>query len=172
LIEFIIITALQIKNQEKAMKLRLVVIMLFIITGLLSASEIKNYGEKLTLKETTLISEINKSPEKYVDKAVLVEGRVIDVCKKRGCWIKIAGDKEDESILVKVDDGVIVFPQESKGKMAKVEGKIEKIELTSDETKKEGKHTCGKDCKECDSSKASQVKVTYRLRALGADIEL
>ncbi len=154
------------------MKLLSVLITTIVLTTLLSAKEIKNFGETLTLKETTLISKIFKTPAEYVDKAVLVEGRIIDVCKKRGCWIKIASDKEFESILIKVDDGVIIFPMESKGKMAKVEGKIEKVEFSMEQTIEREKHKCEMEGKEFDKSKVTKPHVMYRLRALGADVEM
>ena len=51
-------------------------------------------GEELTLKETTSISSILANPEKFIDQKVMVEGKVLDVCKKRGCWMTIAGDKD------------------------------------------------------------------------------
>ncbi|NOG43711.1 MAG: DUF4920 domain-containing protein [Calditrichaeota bacterium] len=154
------------------MNFKSVIITSLILAGLLFAADTKNFGEKLTLNETTQISKINETPEDFVDKAVLVEGRIIDVCKKRGCWIKIAGDKEFESILVKVDDGVIIFPMESKGKMAKVEGKIEKVEYTMEQTIEKEKHKCEMEGKEFDASKVTKPDVLYRLRALGADIEM
>ena len=154
------------------MKFKAVVFASVFLAVLLFASETKNFGEQLTLKETTLISEINKTPEDYIEKDVLVEGLIIDVCKKRGCWIKIAGDAEYESILVKVDDGVIIFPMESKGKMARIEGKIEKVEYSLEQTIERQKHKCELEGKEFDEAKVTKPDVMYRLRALGADIEM
>jgi uncharacterized protein DUF4920 len=154
------------------MTLKSVIIASLLLTGILFANDIKNLGEKLTLKESTAISEINKTPESFLGKTVLVEGRVIDVCKKRGCWVKIAGDKEYESILVKVEDGVIVFPVEAKGKMAKVEGTIEKVEYTLEQTKERAKQKCEMEGKEFDEAKVTKPDVMYRLRATGAAIEM
>ena len=53
----------------------------------------KNYGKSLTLKETTRISDIYAQPQKYAGKRVLVEGPIVNVCKKRGCWIEIVPSK-------------------------------------------------------------------------------
>ena len=131
-----------------------------------------HFGEELTLKDTTQISDILKAPQSYLDKTVKVEGRIIDVCKKRGCWIKIASDSEFESILIKVDDGVIIFPMEAKGKMALVEGTIEKVEFSMEQTIKREKHECEKEGKEFDESKVTKPHVMYRLRAVGAVIEM
>ena len=94
------------------MQIRVVVFLsmvLFVLSVVVAGGE-KKYGKALTLKKTTKISEILAHPEKFNGKKVLVEGKIVDVCSKAGCWIKIAGEKESDVIQFKVDDGVIVFP--------------------------------------------------------------
>ena len=81
-----------------------------LVAAPLLAGEAKSYGKPLTVKETSKVSDILAHPEQYQGKRVKVEGAVVDVCQMRGCWIKIAGDRDFESIQFKVDDGVIVFP--------------------------------------------------------------
>ena len=90
-------------------------ITILILTAMAAAGSWKTFGSGVTLKETTRISQILDAPEKYLGQKVLVEGRVVDVCKKRGCWMEIASDKEFQTIRVKVNDGEIVFPLEAKG---------------------------------------------------------
>ena len=148
-------------------------LILFIVVALSSiviADEAKKYGAELTLSEKTPISEILKDAESFVGKKVLVEGTVVDVCEKRGCWINLSGDKEFEQIRVKVNDGEIVFPMEAKGKTATVEGEVYSVVMEG-----EG---CGGDCKdehkdekdhEC-KHKNSKKKV-YMIKGLGAVIE-
>ena len=97
---------------------------LLLVSAMMYAKETKNYGEKITLKEKTSISKILENPEAFVGKKVLVEGTVVDVCEKRGCWINLSSDKEFESIRIKVNDGEIVFPMETKGQKALVEGEV------------------------------------------------
>lgn len=82
----------------------------------------KTHGKALTLKEATPLAAILKAPDDFAEKRVLVEGIIVDVCKKRGCWIKIGSEKETGSILFKVEDGVMVFPVEAKGKRVRAEG--------------------------------------------------
>ena len=77
-------------------------------------------GKEITIKEKTSISKILSAPAKYEGKTVVVEGEVLGVCEDKGCWIEIAGSKKDEKIKIKVEDGVIVFPQDAKGKTALV----------------------------------------------------
>ena len=97
--------------------------------GALSASAAlaqssKEYGKPLTLKVKTPISAILKNPKAYEGKRVQVEGTIVEVCEERGCWIRIASDKEFEAIRFKVEDGVITFPMEAKGKLALAEGVV------------------------------------------------
>jgi hypothetical protein len=97
----------------------------------------KNYGKQLTLKEKTPISAILKDPHAYHGKRVQVEGTIVEVCEERGCWIKIASDKPFESIRFKVDDGVIVFPLDAKGKKALAEGVVTVNMLTKEQAMKQ-----------------------------------
>lgn len=96
-------------------------------------SQVKNYGKPLTLKDKTPISAILKNPHAYHGKRVQVEGTIVEVCEERGCWIKIASDKPFESIRFKVDDGVITFPLDAKGKSALAEGVVEVNMLTKEQ---------------------------------------
>jgi hypothetical protein len=55
---------------------------------------------------------------------------VLDVCPMKGCWMELAGESGKESLKVKVDDGVIVFPVTAKGKLAVAEGTVEAIPMS------------------------------------------
>ncbi len=88
----------------------------------------KTYGDGVTVEEVTPIANILLDPDAYIGKTVRVEGGVLDVCPKKGCWIEV-GD-EDNHIRIKVDDGVIVFPTESQGRIASAQGVVEAIEMT------------------------------------------
>ena len=95
----------------------IIIIVFAILTSLnLFADDVKKYGKEITLTEKVKISQLLENPKNYEGKKVLIEGIVLNVCKKRGCWIELASDKEFESIRVKVQDGVIVFPMEVNGK--------------------------------------------------------
>src|SRR3989304_8359451 len=114
--------------------LKILVVIILSITVLFALGDDKDkYGKEITLKEKTSISSILINPEDFLDKTVLVEGEVLDVCSMMGCWIELKAEVEGEKIKVKVKDGEIVFPQEAKGKMALVEGTVYKIELTREE---------------------------------------
>jgi hypothetical protein len=102
-------------------------------------SQVKDYGKPLTLKEKTPISAILKNPKAYDGKRVQVEGTIVEVCEERGCWVKIASDKPFESIRFKVDDGVITFPLDAKGKLALAEGVVKVSTLTKEQAIEQAK---------------------------------
>ncbi len=93
----------------------------------------KAYGKPLTLTEQTSISKILADPHAFHGKRVQVEGTIVEVCEERGCWINIASDKPFEKIRFKVDDGVIVFPLDAKGKRAIAEGVVQVSHLTKEQ---------------------------------------
>lgn len=146
-----------------------VVIALF-VSVFVMAEDAKKYGEEITLSEKTKISKIVENPENYVGKKVLVEGTVVNVCKKRGCWIELASDKEFETIRVKVQDGVIVFPMEAKGKTAVVEGEVYSFDYETEvECSGENCEHSEENHEECEHDK-KEVQTIYQIRGIGAEI--
>ena len=151
------------------------VILLFAVLFLTSVVALgaapKKYGKEITLKETTLVSEILAHPEKYDGKRVLVEGAIVDVCKGRGCWIKIGGDKETQSIQIKVDDGVIVFPSSAKGKTALAEGVVSVKNLDTQEKTKQCEGHSKEEGKMCDHATVIGAKTGIQIMGEGAVIK-
>lgn len=161
-------------------KTLLALVFLTILTSL-NAQESKNYGGEISLTEKTKISDIMASPENYESKKVLVEGTVVNVCQTRGCWIELASDKEYETIVVKVNDGEIVFPMESKGKTALVEGEVFSFIPAVEQEHKHSDHAEHKEVKEegkdsdCQSSgccsESKEAKKLYRIKGMAAVIK-
>lgn len=143
--------------------------MLLLLTISFAAS--KNYGKKLTVKEKTKISAILAEPEKFAGKKVLVEGTVVDVCQERGCWIKVASDKEFESIRFKVNDGVIVFPMGAKGKTALAEGIVSVKTVSKEDLIKQGEYEAKEEGRTFDASTVSGPKTIVMLKGEGAVIK-
>ena len=128
-------------------------------------------GEPLTLTSVTKVSEINSNPQDYLGKRVLIEGLIVDVCAHRGCWLDIASDVPFEKINVKVVDGVIVFPLESKGRNARVEGTVEELNLTKDQALYMAKHRAEEQGTTFDPASVTGPQKIYRIRGLGAVIK-
>ncbi|MBU2444059.1 MAG: DUF4920 domain-containing protein [Bacteroidetes bacterium] len=149
-----------------------VCLFIFTISSLAAfAGDGKQYGKKLTLKKTTKVSEVLANPEKFVGKKVLIKGTIVDVCKKRGCWMDISSDKEFEKIKVKVEDGVIVFPLTAKGKTATVEGEVYAITSAVEECSNKEEHSGEEHGEECEHSKTKSEKTIYQIKGLGAVIK-
>ncbi|MGE5496857.1 MAG: DUF4920 domain-containing protein [Syntrophothermus sp.] len=130
----------------------------------------KKYGKELTLKEKTKISTILADPQKYVGKKVLVEGTVMAVCEKRGCWMELASDKKFQKMKVKVNDGEIVFPLEASGKTALVEGTVYEIKQTQEQAIEAAKHEAEEHGKKFDPASVKGPVTTYQIKGLGAVI--
>ena len=131
----------------------------------------EKYGEHLSLKEKTKISDIIDNPEAYLDKTVLVEGKVLDVCPMAGCWIELSSNREGQKIKVKVEDDEIVFPQEAKGKTALVEGKVYKIKLSKEEAINYYEHQAEEKGEDFDPSSISGPVTIYQIQGSGAEIK-
>lgn len=134
------------------------------------AGEGKVYGEPLSGKETIKISTLMANPEKHVGRTVKVEGLITAVCEKRGCWMSLASDEEFQELRIKVDDGVIVFPLEAKGRHAVAEGEFTKIEMTMEQTIAYKKHHAEEHGEEFDPGTVTEPLTYYQIKATGAVI--
>ena len=128
----------------------------------------ETFGSGVTLSERTPISVLAAEPESWVGKTVLVEGTVVEVCAKRGCWMDVAGDQAYQKIRIKVDDGVIVFPMSARGKVALVQGKVEAVRRTPEEAVAWARHLAEEQGRPFDPAAAAAAPTEYRIRATGA----
>ena len=150
--------------------LQSVIVMIMLVT-ISFADEPLKLGKEITLTDTVAIGKILAHPEAYVGKKVLVKGTVVGVCDRMGCWIDLAGETDAEKIRVKVKDGEIVFPQGAKGRVALVEGEVEKREYTREEAIKYKKHHAKEHGEPFDSTTVTGPMTIYRIKGLGIVIE-
>lgn len=129
------------------------------------------YGKEITLKEKTKVSAILAEPQKFLGKTVLVEGTVVAVCEKRGCWIELASDKKFQKIKIKVKDGEIVFPLEESGKTALVEGTVYEIKMTKEQALEQAKHEAEEHGHKFDPESVKGPVTIYQIKGLGAVIK-
>jgi len=141
------------------------------LTATAAQSQAKDYGKALTLKVTTPISAIIKDPHAYHGKRVQVEGTIVEVCEERGCWIKIASDKPFESIRFKVEDGVITFPLDAKGKLATVEGVVAVNMLTKEQAIAQAKEMAKERKTKFDESKITGPVLDVQINGDGARVK-
>ena len=153
------------------MKIKLILLILFFGLGFIQAqTDESRLGTEISLTEKTKISDILAQPDSYLDKTVLVEGEVLDVCPMMGCWMELKSDAGDEKIKVKVKDGEIVFPLEAIGRTAIVEGKVYKIELTQEEAIEHFQHLAEEKGEDFDPSTITGPMTIYQIKGLGAEI--
>lgn len=143
---------------------------LFLCAISFAQSEETKLGNEITLTETTKISEILADPESYLDKTVLIEGEILDVCPMMGCWMEVKSDDGEGTIKVKVKDGEIVFPMEAIGSKAVVEGTVYKIELTHEKAIDHFEHIAEEKGEQFDPSTITGPMTIYQIKGLGAQI--
>lgn len=129
------------------------------------------YGKPLSDAAAVKLSELMAKPDAYVGKVVKVEGLITEVCPKRGCWINVAGDKEFQTIRVKVEDGVIVFPLTDKGKKVVAEGTFRKMELTKEQAVERAKHEAEEKGTKFDPASITGPLTVYQIQGTGAVVE-
>lgn len=99
----------------------------FVVCASLAMAADMQLGKPLTLKEQVAIDKLTSDPAGYTGKTVQVKGKVTAVCEHAGCWMKLTSDSGN-TVRIKVEDGVIVFPKEAVGKVASAEGKFEAVD--------------------------------------------
>ena len=126
------------------------------------------YGDGITLAESTPLSELLSDPDTYAGQRVRLEGKVVDVCEKRGCWFEMAGDQEFQAVRFKVVDGVMTFPMSMKGKYAVMEGTAELIEMSLEETRESHALWAKENGESFDPESVTEPDSYMRIAGLGA----
>jgi hypothetical protein len=125
------------------------------------AQKSDSYGAGVSLKETTPLAELIDKPATFEGRTVRVEGVVTAVCMHMGCWMALTPDASSadaKTMLIKVDDGVIVFPPSAKGRRAVAQGVVERIG---------GSHE-GQEAASEHAKSTGATKVAWQLKATGA----
>jgi hypothetical protein len=122
------------------------------------------YGAGVSLAETTPIARVIDRPADFEGKTVRVDGTVTAVCTMMGCWMALApaDAPKGPAILIKVDDGVIVFPASARGKRATAQGVVERVGTTA-----EGQEAAREHAEQVGGAKANSP-VTWQIKATGA----
>ena len=131
------------------------------------------YGDDFTSDSMQSISSLINNANQFLDKQIITEGKIVDVCPMKGCWIEIKDSDSNQVIRVKVQDDIIIFPQDSKGKNVIVNGVFKKIEFTEEQAIKWKIHLAeekGLKLEESDVTLDSSDLIEYRIRGLGAKI--
>ena len=144
------------------------VVAVFATAGLSAAA--RKFGKPITLKDTTKISDIYANPDQFNGKRVKVQGPIVDVCAERGCWIAIGSDQEFQTLRFKVDDGVIVFPMDTKGLTASVEGVLTVTTLSVADQIEQGEHMAKEKKSTFDPKTVKGPKTSIQIKGEGAEV--
>ena len=131
------------------------------------------YGDDFNYDSIQSISSLIDNPNQFLDKQIVTEGKIVDVCPLKGCWIEIKDSHSGQIIRVKVQDDVIIFPEDSKEKKVIVNGVFTKIEFTENQAIKWKIHLAeekGLKLEESDVTLDSSDLIEYRIKGLGAKI--
>ena len=143
-----------------------------LLPAVVLASEPIRLGKALTTtREPLAVSRILAKPEPLVGKTVQVRGRVTEVCQMAGCWMALADLETTKVLRVKVNDGDIVFPKESVGRIAVAEGKLARFSLTKDQAVDMARHEAEEQGRKFNPASVKSGAVIYQIQGSGAVIE-
>jgi hypothetical protein len=129
------------------------------------AQQPQTFGKGVTLEQSTPLTRLLERPADFEGKTVRVEGTVKAVCQHMGCWMAFApeGATDDRSLMIKVDDGVIVFPLTAKGKKAAAEGVMQRVPRATEAQEAATEHA-----RATGSATAAAAPASWQLKATGA----
>ena len=89
-----------------------------------------HFGAEFTTTDVVKADVFLADPSPWDGKVVRVEGRVADVCQKKGCWMVLTD--EEKSVRVLMVDHSFSVAKDGTGRTAQVEGKVEATEVSED----------------------------------------
>ena len=92
---------------------------------------VATYGSPVTgesLKQVEL-GRVLESPDEYSGRTIEIRGEVVEVCQRRGCWIRMAptGSNDKQGVFVKFTcpiEGERLIPMTALGQPVRVEGTL------------------------------------------------
>ena len=163
-------------------KISLFISMILIYSGCSKTAEkdidtanvsLENFGIEISNDVISSMTELFNNADNYLDKNVVIQGKIVDVCPMKGCWIEVKDFDSEKSIRVKVKDGEIVFPENSKNKEVLVEGIFSKIDFTEEQAIQWKIHLAEEKGIELTSEDIEldvSDLIEYRIKGLGAQI--
>ena len=124
-------------------------------------------GQKFTIAEPLAVDAVLANPDPYVGKTVQVKGKVTEVCQMMGCWMMLT-DAAGKGIRVKVNDGEIVFPKDSVGKVGIAEGTLKKIVQSREQAVAAARHIAEEQGRKFNPDSVKSGVTVYQVQGTGA----
>jgi hypothetical protein len=128
-----------------------------------SSSWAEHYGAPVTAKNPIPLASAIKQLGNQSMANVVVESKVDKICVAKGCWLGLVDASTDARLTFK--DYAFFVPQSLIGKRVIVEGTLEKVTMTLEDTKHYVKDAGG------DPSTVTQPRVEYRIVASGVQVK-
>jgi hypothetical protein len=123
----------------------------------------QTFGKPITSKKVVLLPEVIKQPAKYKDEKILLEGKIKDVCQMKGCWLMLS--QGNDAIRIKFEGYSFFVPTDSRGKKARVEGKLMRETLSEERARHYASES-----KDADPSQIRGPQQVVTLEASGVQI--
>ncbi len=139
---------------------------LFLAAAALAAEQ--KLGAPLQLKSAQPVSAVLAQADTLAGKTVQVKGKVTEVCQMMGCWMALVDPATKAMLRIKVNDGEIVFPKDSVGRMAVAEGTLKRLELSKDQAIARARHEAEEQGRQFDPATVKGPQVVYQVQGTGA----
>ncbi len=81
------------------------------------------YGEKISADGAKNIAEVTAQLKETDAIDTKIKAKVLDVCAKKGCWLKLAVN-DSTTAFVKMKDYAFFLPEAAKGKTVVIDGEV------------------------------------------------
>lgn len=133
-------------------------------------AETLDFGEAVQPELLVPVSTLMATPDQYLEQTVTIEGTVVGVCEKRGCWMNIASDERFQTLRIKVKDGDMVFPLSAKGHKALATGQLHALNFDLERTRQIKAHYAKEAGEEFDPASVTEPMTMYQLVPTGVRI--
>lgn len=121
------------------------------------------FGKKTTADGAIPVSELPSKLNGAEPAAVKVTGKVKEVCKAEGCWLKM--ETADGSMMIKMKDHAFLVPLSMNGKTIVVDG-IATLKETSVEMQRHYAEDAGKSKEEIAAIKEPKKEITMQAKGI------
>ena len=135
-----------------------------ILTSIPLIASAEQYGAPIAGKTPLTLQSAIEQLDTKPKADVVIQSKVEAVCVVKGCWMALTDNSAGDVRVTFKDYGFFV-PSSIIGKTVLVEGTLEKVQMTLDETRHYVKDAGG------DPAKVTQPRTEYRIVASGVEVK-